>query len=1198
MKLKRFIVILIIAVILIAQFAWLKFNNKVYAADDIKETVATKYFFNQLTKESKEFYYAMEEMLEDGSFKTGNTNYDLVENNRVTQEQLSAYANGSQDLLLSMGAARDAFVADHPDVFYVDFDYLTLRVTSKEGTYHATLGTGRGDTYRNKAFLNKSVQEIEKSISAVNKRVDEIVQGAKDLQIEENQNMVEQQVKYVHDQIIYNADYTYEGEAKDGASDYNVRNVYGAFVANETGEENILDSNPETKANGQMVCEGYARAVKMVLDKLNIPCILVTGIYKHTEEELEPHMWNYVQLEDGKWYAVDATFDDPSTGTEKSEYLLVGDDKVGAKHVPTGIMSESNYEFTYPKLQTTSDKFEPVYNTDGLLVELDDEAYDQDEDVDAGIFRISYKNMGYKAAAEQGYYIVANYYQYYPGTDNWIESGWGYLRTDFELYPIEDITDENGNSYLQTSISNCKYIQVAVTDIAPAPHNPQERDPNKIARETTYFGTPSSFIVMSDKIYNPNGDYVAPPYVKTVTPIVNSTLYIGSTYRVTVEYDDVLIPTGSKEDIKMTVSVPSSPNNDLNKYYTVENFEFDGISTFSFDFTPSEMYEDDSVYYLISFKGVVGVRSGKVPNDLSYFCAHRCDAYALRASQGVDWNVFGKPQLMENTDLSTNGWQTSEGETLDDLADSLKHRMALVAIRADDAQVKEMNKVLGEDETTGQDTVLSEETYNIKLTLCKKQVISTGQKVRVRLGFPPGYGPEDEGVTFKAYHFTKNDQGQIIGVEEIPVVVTKLGLIVMCDSFSPFTIAAVEAKEEEPTQTKTVVLSGTTGGTIAVSGKENETVFTLEPEESLTVNINPTEGYELDEVVVGDQVKDLQNTITINYEDLAEETTMVKAAFATVATRETEKESGLEVVAQPVVAEPKFTVKLTTDLSDTDKLVPGEEFTVTASIDSLTDVGEGLLAVGGKLTFDTSILEVVDGSLKGNDNWNLSQENYNLDNFKFITDSNKYIKEPGEVFTIRFRVKSDVTTEGFTSIQLIDLEGSAGIKGAEEEITPTKATAVGTQVSVNIEKFVEKDTLTSSVYDVGEHYITKVESNTTVAQFKENLSYSKEPVITKTSTDGKEEHLNDNDLVTTGTKIKVGNDVTCTVIITGDVDGDGQAMGVNDIGRIKLHYIDKTELLGVYYMAADLDGDDDIDLNDLAKMKLIYIGSVQVPKEH
>ena len=40
MKLKRFIVILIIAVILIAQFAWLKFNNKVYAADDIKETVA------------------------------------------------------------------------------------------------------------------------------------------------------------------------------------------------------------------------------------------------------------------------------------------------------------------------------------------------------------------------------------------------------------------------------------------------------------------------------------------------------------------------------------------------------------------------------------------------------------------------------------------------------------------------------------------------------------------------------------------------------------------------------------------------------------------------------------------------------------------------------------------------------------------------------------------------------------------------------------------------------------------------------------------------------------------------------------------------------------------------------------------------------------------------------------------------------
>ncbi len=1196
MKIKEIIAFFIVTVLIFIQFTWVKINNNVYANDDVQETIATRYFFNQLTDEAKEFYYAMEKMLEDGSLKTGTANYDLVANNRVSQEQLSSYANGSQDLLISMGAARDAFVADHPDIFYVDFDYLTLRVTSKDGKYYATLGTGRGDSYRNKAFLDKSVEDIEKSISAVEKRVDEIVQEAKNIQVEENQNLVEQQVKYVHDQIIYNADYTYEGETKDGASDYNVRNVYGAFVANETGENNILDNNPETKANGQMVCEGYARAVKMVLDELNIPCILVTGIYKHTEEELEPHMWDYVQLEDGKWYAVDATFDDPSTGTEKSEYLLVGDDKVGAKHIPTGIMSESNYEFTYPKLQTVSDKFEPVYNTDGLVVELDDEAYDEEEDVDSGIFRISYKNMGYKAAAEKGYYIVANYYQYYPGTDNWIESGWGYLRTDFELYPIKDITDENGNSYLQTAISNCKYIQVAVTDIAPAPHNPQERDPNKIARETTYFGTPSSFIVMSDKIYNPNGDYVAPPYVKTVTPIVNSTLYIGSTYHVTVEYDDVLIPTDD-EDIKMTVSVPSSPNNDLNKYYKVENFNFDGISTFSFDFTPSEMYEDDSVYYLISFKGVVGARSGKVPNDLSYFCAHRCDAYALRASQGVDWNVFGKPQLMENTDLSTKGWQTSDGETLDDLADSLKHRMALVAIKADESQVKEMNNVLSNDDKTGKDTVLSEETYNIKLTLCKKQVISTGQKVRVRLGFPPGYGPEDEGVTFKAYHFTKNDQGQIIDVEEIPVVVTKLGLIVMCDSFSPFTIAAVEEKNEEVDSTKTVVISETDGGTVSVNGKGDEKVITLEPEDEITININPNENYEIDEVVVGNKVKELENTITLNYNDLTEKTTMVKVVFATKNTHTEEKNEGLELVAQPITAQPTFTAKLTTSLKDSEKLVPGQEFTVTASIDTLTDVGEGLLAIGGKLKFDTSMLEFVNGTLLGSENWNLSQENYNIENFKFITDSNKYIKEPGEVFTIKFKVKDDAIPGETTSIQLTDLEGSAGIKDAEENIVPTNATASSTQISVDITNPIVEDKLTSSVYDIEEYYIKNVSSNTTVAKFKSNLEYSKEPVITKVDAEGKEVVSNDNDLVTTGTKVSVGENISCTIIILGDVDADGQAMKINDIGKIKTHYIGTSQLLGVYAMAADLNNNGKVDINDLAKMKLEYIGSAKVPEE-
>lgn len=75
------------------------------------------------------------------------------------------------------------------------------------------------------------------------------------------------------------------------------------------------------------VCEGYARAFKVLCDEATIPCVLVDG-----EALGEPHMWNYVQMDDGKWYAADVTWNDPSvpevtgkvSGHENEDYFLVG----------------------------------------------------------------------------------------------------------------------------------------------------------------------------------------------------------------------------------------------------------------------------------------------------------------------------------------------------------------------------------------------------------------------------------------------------------------------------------------------------------------------------------------------------------------------------------------------------------------------------------------------------------------------------------------------------------------------------------------------------------------------------------------------------------------------------------------------------------------------------------------------------------
>lgn len=69
------------------------------------------------------------------------------------------------------------------------------------------------------------------------------------------------------------------------------------------------------------VCSGYASALKVLCDKLGIPCITVTGWVSENTK----HRWNYIQMEDGKWYAVDVTNNDRNdNGANLTKWLLVG----------------------------------------------------------------------------------------------------------------------------------------------------------------------------------------------------------------------------------------------------------------------------------------------------------------------------------------------------------------------------------------------------------------------------------------------------------------------------------------------------------------------------------------------------------------------------------------------------------------------------------------------------------------------------------------------------------------------------------------------------------------------------------------------------------------------------------------------------------------------------------------------------------
>ncbi|MDR1629382.1 MAG: hypothetical protein LBS36_04095 [Oscillospiraceae bacterium] len=109
-----------------------------------------------------------------------------------------------------------------------------------------------------------------------------------------------------------------------------------------------VDSNTtEHSAYGALVdkaavCEGYARAFKALCDREGIPCVLVSG--QGVASSIESHMWNYVQMEDGDWYAIDVTWGDQDGGAVLYDYFLAGADTL-CRGSQTRTFSQSHLSF-------------------------------------------------------------------------------------------------------------------------------------------------------------------------------------------------------------------------------------------------------------------------------------------------------------------------------------------------------------------------------------------------------------------------------------------------------------------------------------------------------------------------------------------------------------------------------------------------------------------------------------------------------------------------------------------------------------------------------------------------------------------------------------------------------------------------------------------------------------------------------------
>lgn len=146
-------------------------------------------------------------------------------------------------------------------------------------------------------------------------------------------------LQYLNRALCTYNDYHYE--AANG-------NVNGHYPWTPLAALDQITLNDDANGSLKPVCEGYARAFFLACRRMEIPCILVSGLGNG-----ENHMWNYVQMDDGKWYGVDVTWND-STGRVDS-YFLIGKDVMDQKHIPQSqIISGQNLAFVFPTLADTA----------------------------------------------------------------------------------------------------------------------------------------------------------------------------------------------------------------------------------------------------------------------------------------------------------------------------------------------------------------------------------------------------------------------------------------------------------------------------------------------------------------------------------------------------------------------------------------------------------------------------------------------------------------------------------------------------------------------------------------------------------------------------------------------------------------------------------------------------------------------------
>ena len=274
--------------------------------------------------------------------------------------------------------------------------------------------------------------------------------------------------------------------------------------------------------------------------------------------------------------------------------------------------------------------------------------------------------------------------------------------------------------------------------------------------------------------------------------------------------------------------------------------------------------------------------------------------------------------------------------------------------------------------------------------------------------------------------------------------------------------------------------------------------------------------------------------------------------------------------------------------SSVNDLKAGQEVIVTLKFDQYQEIKNGLNAYKATLEYDKNIFEeVLEQNFVCQNDW--EELKYNKDTGEFIAIKKAGSKAPEEIVKITLKAKEGVKA-CTTDVKFKDVVTSEGKKDINlSEIKVTINIIEDQQEKPDEPKPPQPEKITSDKYTIEQGYISRILPKTTVQQFKQNVkveNVTTDPQMVFTDENGNA--LQDDSLISTSTKLKVGSTLQFTLVVTGDTDGDSE-ISINDMAKVKLHLIETKLLTGIELKAADIDNDGEISINDLAQIKLILI---------